>query len=188
MRAWLFRVDLWQLLLRGLVTVCAYHEDLIITSSFWVGFGCWILLRIAMRGRGWLFRSLFEPRRWRNRLETCPIGITGRSGTLIDGVGLKCATFPWHAVPVVPPPQPPPPQPPPKFVRVLQSVDVYDMPDPPPGDTRKGELPAGTADVTLVEKGPDDWYLLSWPGNPAGADWVYSGSDYVSLDPATLGP
>jgi hypothetical protein len=118
------------------------------------------------------------------------IGITGRSGALIDGVGLKCATFPWHEPPppVVTPPVPTPPATP-QFVKVVASVDVYDMPDPPPGNARKGVLPAGTAEVTLVEKGPDHWYQLSWPGCPPQPNWVYSGAgppDFVSLDPASI--
>ena len=47
------------------------------------------------------------------------IGMTGASGTLIDGVGLKCSTFSWRQVAINPPPPPPPVQ---QFVTVLLDV------------------------------------------------------------------
>jgi hypothetical protein len=110
-----------------------------------------------------------------DKLLTCgpdevAIGLIGRSGTLIDGLGLRCATF---------------------FVKVTADVDVYDVPDPPDGDNRKGVLTAGKIQVTLKKKGAPDhpnWYQVGWPGDPAGDNWVYSATppDFQSLDPDTL--
>lgn len=123
------------------------------------------------------------------------IGMIGRSGSLIDGVGLKCGTFPWRPVvsasspPVVTPPVAPPAMTPPQ-VKVIAAVDIYDMPDPLPGDKPKpsGPLdPNNTPTVTLLATNPDHYYQLSWPGCPPQPNWVYSGPPgYVSLDPTTL--
>ena len=117
---------------------------------------------------------------------TLAIGVTGRSGALVDSLGLKCSPFSWHqASSTTPPKQLPPAQ---TFIRVLRDVDVYDRPAPPAGNRPKGTLAKGTGGVTLVRRGSGGWYQVQWPGNPAGNDWVYSAADFISLDPATLGP
>jgi hypothetical protein len=124
------------------------------------------------------------------------IGITGRSGALIDGVGLKCASFPWHepaTPPVVTPPVPPPTAQ--SFVAVIADVDVYARPQTPQtaGDQNKGTLSTTDRQVVLKKIGAPDfpnWYQLSWLGSPPDPNWVYSAppntGDYTSLDPATL--
>ena len=124
---------------------------------------------------------------------TLAVGVTGRSGALVDAVGLACSPFPWHQEPKTTTPISST-QSTSKFVKVIRDADVYDRPAPPSGDKPKGTLARGTASVTLVKKGAPafpNWYQLSWPGNPLGLDWVYSGQaapDFVSLDPASLGP
>jgi hypothetical protein len=103
-------------------------------------------------------------------------GLIGRSGTLIDGVGLQCATF--HS---------PPPT---NIVKVIKGVDVYDRPNPGnvPAKLVDGLDPANTVLVYLLAVSPDNpgWYQVSWNGCPPQPNWVYSASDYTSLDPASL--
>jgi hypothetical protein len=118
---------------------------------------------------------------------TIATGLTGRSGALIDSLGLKCSPFPWH-------PAFEPGPPPPHFVKVIRDVDIYSRPQPGPNDQPKGTLALGTAGVTIVAEGAPDnpnWYELSWPGGPPGEDWVYSAppntpNDFTSLDCSAL--
>lgn len=116
-----------------------------------------------------------------NQLAT---GFNIRYGKYVNGLGLICEDF---IAPVAANPHPVTPTPvPEKFVKVLLSDDVYDQPDPPKNDKPKGTLPKDTTGVMLIKKGPDNWYQLSWPGNPPGENWVYSAADYLALDPASL--
>jgi hypothetical protein len=75
------------------------------------------------------------------------------------------------------------------LVKVINAVDVYDRPDPPPDVQAKlvdGLDPANTVLVTLIAVGPDNWYQVSWNGCPPQPNWVYSGPGDVSLDPDSL--
>jgi hypothetical protein len=122
-------------------------------------------------------------------------GIIGRSGTLIDGVGIQCATFPWSRIATGPVPPPPSPPPVTHYITVLKDAQIF----PGCGDnsgvakTQNGievDLKTGQASVQLKQVGGppscNNWFLLSWPNAPTGADWVYSGPDYTALDPTTL--
>ena len=108
------------------------------------------------------------------------VGITGRSGALIDSLGLKCSPFAWHVAAAPPAPQPPPPVPQPQFVVVKMPDDYFDRPAPPDDDPPKGTLAAGTAGVTVVKKGAPEypgWYQINWPGAPPppGENWIFTG-------------
>lgn len=120
------------------------------------------------------------------------VGIAGRSGALVDKLGLKFSTFPWHVV--ANPPSPPPPSTP-HFVKVIADVQIFPQCAPGAGIQPKGDLAANTEQVMLVKVGAPpncvNWYQFSWPNNPAGDNWVYSAppntpGDYTSLDASTL--
>jgi hypothetical protein len=129
------------------------------------------------------------------------IGLIGRSGTLINGVGLQCATFPWSRVAAsTPTPTPNPVPAVPHYVIVINPVEVWPQCAPPDGVQKKGDLAATntatntSTQVELKQIGSGNcakWYRLSWPGAPAGDDWVYSAppntpGDYTALDQTTL--
>jgi hypothetical protein len=62
------------------------------------------------------------------------------------------------------------------FVTVKLAVDLYDTPG---GEGQvTGMLPAGTAQVSLLEPCAGNWCHVRWP---AGQGWVYSGPEYQSL-------
>jgi hypothetical protein len=96
------------------------------------------------------------------------VGITGRSGDLMDSLGLKCSPFPWHVL-AAPPPLPSQFQ----SLTVNQPDDYYDQ----ISGNKKGTLNPGTANVGILAKGAPDnpgWYEITWPG--AGAVyWIYTG-------------
>ncbi|MGA9005789.1 MAG: hypothetical protein WB495_02535 [Xanthobacteraceae bacterium] len=133
----------------------------------------------------------------------CPInaiavGLTGRSGSLINSVGLKCSKFPWHLAF-----EPGPPPPPTLYIGVIATAQIF----PTCGGNSAAktingnevDLNKGQAQVQLIKIGPagncTNWYQLNWPGAPAGDNWVYSApppppntppTDFTSLDQTTL--
>jgi hypothetical protein len=123
-------------------------------------------------------------------------GLIGQSGTLINGVGMQCATFPWSRVAVVTPPGggggPPPPTP--HYVKVI--VDNADVYSDCTGQTTIGHISAETSNQVTLKKLTDagcnpEYYDLSWPGAPAPDNWVFSAPPHSAdgpnqLDTATL--
>ena len=109
-------------------------------------------------------------------------GLIGRSGRLIDGVGIQCATF-----------HPPPPT---NILKVIAAADVYDHPggsgQPIYPDGLDPAAPKNIVLVYLLEVGKGDnvnWYRVNWNGSPAQPLWVYSGvtaNDQITFDAASL--
>jgi hypothetical protein len=129
------------------------------------------------------------------------IGLIGQSATLINGVGLQCATFPWSRLAAVTPP----PATTPQYVKVIATSQIFPMCGGGNADVAKTvngneiDLNKGQAQVQLIKIGPagncTNWYQLNWPGAPAGDNWVYSApppppntppTDFTSLDQTTL--
>lgn len=112
-------------------------------------------------------------------------GIVGRSGVLIDAIGLLCAEPPAAVnkpLPASPKPikktgRPRNPQPADAAtIAVLLNVQVYDAPE----ENVIGELNAGDR-VTLVGCNADDWCKVRGDKVPTGQGFVYSGDSYRSL-------
>jgi hypothetical protein len=108
------------------------------------------------------------------------VGIIGRSGDVVNSLGLKCSSFPWL---VAATPQPT------NIMKVINAVDVYGMPDPPQGTNATypdGLDPANTILVYLLEVGPDNWYRVTWNGSPPQPLWVYNGPGNFPFDAGSL--
>jgi hypothetical protein len=116
------------------------------------------------------------------------IGTWGGYGSLVDAIGLTCATYhPAVVNPPPPPDNPPPPKPEPKPDKPPLKVDNGDQSDSGNGDTGGGAtaatdttvydqpqgndlayLSAGDA-VTIVSCNADNWCKISKPRN----GWVW---------------
>jgi hypothetical protein len=121
------------------------------------------------------------------------IGITGRSGQLVDSLGIKCSTFPWQVAvvppPVIPPNPTPTPTPPQQLVTVLLDDDVYKSSDLTDANKfpnlilQKGT--EKTESVVFIETDATGTrFHLHWKECdqllPTGC-WVYSAPDYQAL-------
>lgn len=113
------------------------------------------------------------------------VGIAGRSGDVMNSLGLKCSQL----VADVPPPT--------NILKVIAAADVYDRPNPgnvPPiyPDGLDPAAPKNIVLVYLLEVGKDanvNWYRVNWNGSPAQPLWVYSGvaaNDQITFDAASL--
>jgi hypothetical protein len=117
-------------------------------------------------------------------------GIYGRSGAMLDALGLVCDTFAFAQPKPRPVPTPvkipetPPvkgPNPPVASIqaKVVQPVDVYDAPD---GKGKKiSFLRAGTVVKLITKPCPNDWCNVTGSALPRGGAFVYNGPDYRSL-------
>jgi hypothetical protein len=118
-------------------------------------------------------------------------GIFGRSGALVDQLGLVCDTIrpaappkpdrpigPIGRKPTQPAPQAPEPgRPGPGRASVVLDVDVYKAPGQGNsiGVLRKG------SDVLKIRCTGDNWCHVAGSAVPSGQGWVYNGPDYRSL-------
>jgi hypothetical protein len=94
----------------------------------------------------------------------CRFGMVLKHGICRPRTGSGTATGP------TPVPDPPPAL---KDCKVSKTGTVYDAPG---GKGReKGELPAGTKNVTLKGKSGSTWFNVNWP---KGDGWVYSGPGF----------
>lgn len=112
------------------------------------------------------------------------VGIAGRSGDVMNSLGLKCSQL----IADVPPPT--------NIVKVVAAADVYDHPggsgQPTYPDGLDPAAPKNIVLVYLLEVGKGDnvnWYRVNWNGSPAQPLWVYSGvaaNDQITFDAASL--
>jgi hypothetical protein len=113
------------------------------------------------------------------------VGIIGRSGDVVNSLGLKCSSFPWLVAA-----QPPPTN----IVKVIGAADVYDRPNPGnvPPKYPDGLDPAAPQNIVLVyllEVGKDEnvnWYRVNWNGSPPQPLWVYNGQGNFPFDAGSL--
>jgi hypothetical protein len=114
-------------------------------------------------------------------------GLIGRSGRLIDGVGIQCVTF--HG----PPPLPI------AFVTVVATAQIFpacggNSDAKKDGNGNEIDLQQNQSQVRLLQIGPagncTNWYKLTWPNAPTDDNWVYSApsgtNDFHSLDDHSL--
>jgi hypothetical protein len=115
-------------------------------------------------------------------------GLIGRSGRLIDGLGIQCVTF--HG----PPPLPI------AFVTVVKTAQIFptcggNSDAKKDGNNNEIDLQQNQSQVRLLQIGPagncTNWYKLTWPNAPADDNWVYSApsstpNDFHSLDDHSL--
>jgi hypothetical protein len=120
------------------------------------------------------------------------VGMTGRSGALMDSLGLKCSTnFPWHVAAAPTTPTTTPTTQPQQLVTVLLDDDVYNSNDFSDANKFPNDvltLRAGTEkteNVVLIEiDASGTKFHLHWKECDAilaTGCWVYSGADYEAL-------